>query len=228
MKIDRIPKNYVLIEVPLERHESVKMGNGEELYLDSTYEPEKHARNYGTVLKVPDRLKYSGVKGDEYSLEYDADMDLEVGDIAYFHYLESAKAVKRGQVFEVDGKRAVMIRYDRIFFARRGDELVMANGWILVEPIYEDEIKSDIIIIPDTAKGKPKTLEGIVRHVGSGIREYIFGKENGADTNEVSVGDHIAFTKYSNIPIEYGLHETLDKTYFRVQQKDILGIYADV
>ncbi len=227
-KDSRILSNYVLIEVPLEKHESIKMKSGTEIYVDNTYEPEKHAMNYGTVLKTPDKLKYSGIKGDEDSLDFDTDMELEVGDVVHFHYLEASKSAKRGRVIQYEGKRAVMVRYDRLFFARRGDGIVMTNGWILVDPIYEDEIKSDIIAIPDFSKGKPKTQEGIVRHIGSGIKENIFAQDFGADTNEVSVGDRIAFTKHSNILLEYDVHETMDKKYFRVQQKDIIGIYEDI
>ncbi len=226
MTISKIPKNYVLVDFPSNKHESIALKNGKELYIDNTFEPEKHSVNYGKVLLLPDRLHYSGIAGDNGAMEYDIDIEIQVGDIAYFHYLESGKIPKEGRVVDHDGKRCAMVRYDRIFCVRRGNDIIMTNGWVLIEPVKETKIISDVIIVPDSIQAKFKAKEGIVAYCGTPVKAYAFRPTMGGDTDEIKPGDHILYSDFSNIPLEYGLHETMPKKYFRMQRKDIIGVYA--
>jgi len=84
---------------------------------------------------------------------------------------------------------------------------------IVVKRIEEDEKKVGSIIIPDTAKEKPLTAEGIA--VGSG-RVLKDGKKLPL---EVKVGDKVLIGKYS------GSEVTLDGTeYLILREDEVLGI----
>lgn len=220
--IKRIPTNYVLVEQDLEHNEEVELSSGAKLYVDPTFEPEKHSKIKGKVLAVPDKIYFDKI--DEASMEYDVDMDVQVGDEVYFHYLSSGKAVKGRMTYEVDGKRCIFIPYDKLFFAKRGDDVIMLNGWMLVEPI-EDTIDTTLVI-PDTMRGHSKKI-GKIKHCGSHVRKYKFYPDVCEHNITVADGDRVIFTKHSDIPVEYDLHNTLGTKVFRMQRKDIIAIITD-
>lgn len=224
MIIGRIPKNYVLVHIKNDVHDSVKL-NDQEIYIDSSYEPEKHSVTNGIVETLPEVLHYNGVRSDENGLQFDTDMDLKKGDQVYFHYLETINAKSRGRIFDVEGKKYMMVRYDMIYFAKRDDDIIMVNGWVLVEPIEHETLKSDIIHIPNSIQENKQ--EGIVKHIGKPLRAYKMNPDVGEENDEVHEGDHILFTNFSNIPIEYKLHETMGKL-FRMQRKDIIAKHVGV
>ncbi|WP_299546631.1 co-chaperone GroES [uncultured Helicobacter sp.] len=77
---------------------------------------------------------------------------------------------------------------------------------VLVERLEENTTTASGIIIPDNAKEKP--LEGIVKAIGSEVKE-------------VSVNDKIVFGKYSGTEVK------LDgKEYLILKLEDVLGVIA--
>lgn len=81
---------------------------------------------------------------------------------------------------------------------------------VLVEPVAEQEVKKNGIIIPDSAKEKP--TEAIVRAVGPGETD-----ENGKRIPlEVKEGDRVLISKYGGTEIK------LDGKEFKVLSKDDL------
>lgn len=84
---------------------------------------------------------------------------------------------------------------------------------ILVEPVEEKEVKKGGIIIPDTAKEKPR--EGIVRAVGTGKRD----DEGKIVPLEVKEGDRVLMTKYGGTEIKLE-----GKDYKLLRSDDILAI----
>ncbi|WDL70537.1 co-chaperone GroES [Helicobacter winghamensis] len=77
---------------------------------------------------------------------------------------------------------------------------------VLVERLEENTTTASGIIIPDNAKEKP--LEGIVKAIGSEVKE-------------VSVNDKVVFGKYSGTEVK------LDgKEYLILKLEDILGVIA--
>ncbi|MCI5968728.1 co-chaperone GroES [Helicobacter sp.] len=77
---------------------------------------------------------------------------------------------------------------------------------VLVERLEENTTTASGIIIPDNAKEKP--LEGIVKAIGSEVKE-------------VSVNDKVVFGKYSGTEVK------LDgKEYLILKLEDVLGVIA--
>ena len=84
---------------------------------------------------------------------------------------------------------------------------------VLVEPIAENEVVKDGIIIPDTAKEKPQ--EGKVVALGTGKLD-----EKGKKIPfNVKKGDKVLMPKYGGTEVKYG-----GKDYQIVREEDILAV----
>jgi len=222
--LERIPKNFVLVEVESLFHDKVIFKDGRKLLIDTTYEPDKHNQVSGIVHTVPDSL-YFNTSDMEFSMEYDIPMELKKGDKVFFHYLQVTAAIKKELTLTIDGKLHIFIRYDQCFCSIRDEDIVMLNGWMLLEPFgNEDRITSDVINVDlPFHRTKPHPLKGEIAHIGIPVNKYLWSKHETDDDVEVSKGDKVMFLPFSDIPLEYGLHQTLDKLYYRVQRKDLLN-----
>ena len=78
---------------------------------------------------------------------------------------------------------------------------------VLVEQIEEEDAKVGSIIVPDTAKEKPRTARVVAVGTDEDLKEL------------VKVGDTIIYSKYSGDEIKVD-----DKEYLIVQRGDILAI----
>lgn len=228
----RILNNKVLIKPKGGNDEVIIEGYGGKkisLFIDTSFETEKHAPTIGEVVKIPNRLVFDR-KSTMRTTEFDVDMELKVGDMAIYHYLAPENCIMRKEYVVVDKQIYFIVNYDQIFCAKRGDEVVMVNGYILVEPVVEDVFKSSLLITPDTLKDKNSPVEGIVRYIGTPVRNYLYEKDIQENADEPKVGDTIMFTQDSDIPLQYDLHASLDgkKKFFRMQRKDIFGIVETV
>jgi len=86
---------------------------------------------------------------------------------------------------------------------------------LLVKQVEAEEKTKGGIIIPDTAKEKPK--EGIVKAIGPG--NFL---ENGKiQPMNVKVGDRILFTSYGGTEVKIGSEE-----YLIMKEDDVLGIIS--
>lgn len=224
----RVPQNNVIIR-PDKGNDEITMPSGVKLYIDTSFEPEKHAGVVGEVMAVPERLRYQPDRGMT-TLQYDVDMELKVGDKAFYHYLIPENCMNSTKYLEVEGEVYLIVPYDEIFLAERGEEVIMVNGWILAEPILEDTFKSDILILPEISTKVASTKEATVAFVGKPVRRYLHDKTMDETTSEVNPGDKIMYLPNSDIPLEYGLHASFrgKKVFYRMQRKDILGILETV
>lgn len=150
---------------------------------------------HGTVLAVPKRLP------KDMRTKQVPKIEVEVGDDVYFHFLAIANAQERGAVFD----DTAFINYSSLFFAIRNKEIVMLNGFVLMEEM-EGEAMSKVI---HTEK-KVDTKKGIVRFVPHG--------------SELKDGNIAYWTKHSNVRLEYEMIKTLPKPYLRVREESIVAL----
>lgn len=223
--IKRISKNHVLVEVTCLRHKRVPFGNGMSVIVDPGFAKEQHAQTHGIVREVPEALYFNDK--DIHGVEFDTDIEVQEGDKVFFHYLQINKAVSGNRYIYKDGKFFIFIKYDSLFCGIRNDEIVMFNGWMLLEPIElaVDEAKNYITTLPkDRQEHDP--LMGKIKHVGAPVKQYFFPGETDEGIN-VKEGDTVIFLPHSDIPLEYPMHQSLTEKYFRVQRKELLSIYLN-
>lgn len=219
--------NDVIIK-PNGGEDEIVLSNGKKIYIDVSFEKEKHAPCVGKVMKVPKRLIYDK-KSKDASVEFKVDMELKVGDNAFFHFLTPQKCIKEGRWVEVeDDGIYFVIKYDEIYCAQRGKnkDVVMVNGWLLIYPIEEPAFVSKLIIVPDHLQKIERADQGIIAFVGSPVQEYFYQQDIKESQNDVKAGDRIYFEPDSDIPLQYEMHRNFEgkKNFFRMQRKDIFGI----
>jgi chaperonin GroES len=86
---------------------------------------------------------------------------------------------------------------------------------VLVERVEAEERTAGGILLPDSAKEKPK--EGKVISIGNG-RVLDNGERS---TFSVKVGDRVLFTAYGGTEVKFGGEE-----YLIMREEDILGVIA--
>jgi hypothetical protein len=188
----------------------------------------------GEVVRVPEVLR---VGLDTEGMEWQTHMELKPGDQVLYSWMAVARALSHNKTVEVDGQVYLMINYGFIFLTKRSDGIRLINGYILVSPL-KDEFKTDLIV-PDMIKNRHSGKFGIVEHISEENAFYVVGDENIAldqrttcvctdpltvYDRKISIGDRIIFDQNCDIPLETDMFETLDKTYFRMQRRNVICI----
>lgn len=225
--------NHVLIKLDQENN-SVRLKSGLELFVDTTYEVEKHITITGEVMALPSKLYYSG--RPNIGMPWETEMELKVGDRVFMYYLSVANAFRKetfNAIVEEDA-RYVFIKYQYIFATIRNGELYPLNGYCLIEPSQDPDwllLKAKLAKVgmePVKLKDFSNTNVnyGIVRYLGKPIEEYV---DKYSDWKvDINPGDIVVTKRITDIPLEYDLHiKAKDgKKYWRCQRKHILAILS--
>lgn len=163
--------NYVLVEYT--PGDTSKTVSGIIVPIDSLDEAD-HISRTGFVVKVPKYLDYFKPKKEfkylsQYeqnrfmgSMNWKTDIDVQVGDEVCFNFQESINAY----TYKFEDRYFKSIHYQDIIAAKRGDEYIMCNGYVLLEEMTETEeilgySKENII------QGK-----GVIAYSGTPNHEY--------------------------------------------------------
>ena len=223
--------NHVLIKLDPENN-SVRLKSGMELFVDTTYEVEKHITITGEVMALPSKLHYCGKPN--IGMPWKINMELQIGDKVFMYYLSVANAFRKetfNAIVEEDA-RYVFIKYQYIFAAMRDGKLFPINGYILVEPSEDPDllrhkeelkkVKLEWIRLKNFTN--TDVNYGIVRYIGNPIVKYV---DKYSDSGvQIEVGDMVVTRRITDIPLEYELHQKADggKKFWRIQRKSILAI----
>ena len=223
--------NNVLIKLDPENN-SVRLKSGMDLYIDTSYEVEKHVTIIGEVMALPSKLHFSGLPN--IGMPWKINMELQIGDKVFIYYLSVANAFRKetfSAIVEEDA-RYVFIKYQYIFAAIRDGKLFPINGYLLVEPSEDPdwlalkEKLAKVSMEPVRLKNFTNTdvNYGIVRYIGKPVMEYV-DKYSDKGVN-VEVEDIVVTRRITDIPLEYALHAKADggKKYWRIQRKNILAV----
>lgn len=206
--------NYVIVK-PIQ-DTSVVSG----LYLDTSWKPENHVQVINRVVAVPDRLKRLPIDHNCF-MEWETNMELEVGDQVWVNYLAILKAIE----VDVDGEKCKLVPYSKIYFALRREAVIALNGYVLVEPIPEPEVKTSLILMSEP---KEKKTEGIVRYFGVPNTCYYdptTGDRIDAEECDIEEGDHVVLKRGFYSKIENELHQSFGN-YLIVHRRNIVGRFA--
>jgi hypothetical protein len=183
-----VPYNFILVEM-LYTSEGIKTKGGIIIgfNLDTTYEggawDADLAEVCAMVYKVPSGLYYH--TEDERGMPWDCDMDLQAGDIVWFSQFES----KNSSEVECDGVVYKFIPYADCYVAKRKNNVICLNGYVLCEQVYREAINS----LDTISKGELDMTRGIVRYLGKPNRAYI--RDTYSDIKDLREGDLVQFAK---------------------------------
>lgn len=227
----KILSNYVAVELlrvekDARTHGGIYMGYLE----DSTWEDENEthpadiASVIGKVVKLPPELYYNESDPNG-SMLWKTEMELEIGDLVWFNFIESLNANE----VEVDGKVIRLIPYSDIYVAKREHnsvsispnsryiggidpyiDIICLNGYVLLEQVPMSKL-SELDVLSEQ---KAYEDRGIIKYFGTPNSTYIGDKYS--DNIKIEQGQ-LAFFKPGWKPF---LLER--KTYFATFEEDKL------
>lgn len=190
----------------------------------------QHTVTDGVIVGISDHIHYNDdpvFKGYRGQLKFDVDMEVKIGDIVIFHYMESLNSQRDGRY--IDGM--MLIEYSSIFCVIRGKEVIPVNGYLLVEPL--EEKSSEILWI----NGRPSETKGIVRYAGTPVRRYLDDKDASDSVPVIwrdgelkiemkfpEVGDTVVFKDCHAVKLQYPLHALLNKDLYQMQRRSVTCI----
>ena len=174
-------------------HEDTVLVNGRELFMDTSFNEMKSARQYGIVIALP--------KG----LPKNIKLDIKEGDKVYCHHFLASEG---NRVKFHDEENIYSIHWTHIYARVRKDKLKMVHHWNFVKQKIEDEskymTKSGIYLKPEA---EDEELYGYVEYMNKGLKKMGIKK-----------GDEVIFSKNS----EYDMRIEGEKL-LRMRNFDILA-----
>lgn len=182
-------------------------------FVDDTGHAADLAEVSGIVYKLPEQLYFN--ENDESGMNWDCDIDLQVGDEVWFSQFES----KNSTEVECEDIVYKFIPYADCFVAKRDKKIFTLNGYVLCEPIYQEQIST----LDPLSKDKIDMTRGIVRYLGKPNRQYL--RPQYVDMIDLKEGDLVQFE--ANTPLfllERNRYLSLfndNKLYWVVQRRRI-------
>ena len=236
---------YIEIEGTLYNEDSgVQGANGENIWIDPTYDPQYHVKIAGKVVATPEAMSnrpisqetkgtpsYALTRDYLYRRRSDIPLEVEIGDIVYFHF--NTLASMNGDKNRMLEKNMFKVAYENILCAVRNNKIIMIGGYCLIKPdiqTWEETVLPTPVIVngqPLLDKNgqrvmKPKdewiviqqepeerSLLGFVVNVGTPIKGHETSIKN---------GDHIMYHKNAD------WRQTIEgEEYFVIRQRHIIG-----
>ena len=206
--------NQVLVKTVLD---TTKTKEG--LYIDNSFEDIECSPRIVEVVKCPDSLMIKGENnvddGFIEALDWCTTMELEVGDIAWIYPLQVVMNNNSKSIAFMCGDQLYFkVGYGEFLVAKRGDEVIMLNGNVLLERISKEVECLDYI-------DSVYTKKSIVRYAGA-PNEYYYRRPYHDDQN-IQVGCIVSDPLYVTY-LESDLYAKFDngKKYVVCKRKDIL------
>jgi hypothetical protein len=223
--------NLLMVKLDPE-NKSIKLRNGFDLYIDTSFEPEKHLTVTGEVYGLPSHLSFTGQPN--LGMPWETPLEIKMGDSVIMYYLPIQNAFKpESRRYVLEGEdRYVFISYENIYAIVREGKLIPINGYCLIEPCSDPFVADKkrrlnalgLELVQLNTKSNTHVSFGIVRHLGVPNRRYVDSNytDEGCD---IAVGDTVVMRRISDIPLQYNLHQKVNegKPLYRVQRRNVLA-----
>lgn len=210
----------------------------------------QHYSVKGKVYAIPEKLTFNGTKikkkrlnfasddGDVAelgrlvgsSLDYDAEMELEVGDEVMFDYLQHIECYEEGKFITTDLGDMYLMRYDSLFLAIKPDgRKVPLNGIVIIEEKPLERITESGLIIPLLIEMEDKITKWSCAEVilaGKPLRGYKQDLTLSDDPQPLKEKDLIMFRPGGSFPLEWVLHQKVfpGQKVLGIRRKDIFMV----
>ena len=227
MKPSRTLNNLIMIRLDKE-NDTVKG-----LFVDTTFEPERHTTVTGVIWGLPSHLQYTGKPN--IGMPWETPLEAKMGDGVIMYYLSVVNALKpkEGRYILEDGERYVLIPYQFLYALIRDEKIIPVNGYILIEPCENPEVTRQREVMkkiglemvePTDKRNSNEVIFGRVKYTSVPNRQYV--DDNSSDEGvDIAVGDVVVIRKTNDIPLQYSLHAKIDDgtKYYRVQRRNIMA-----
>lgn len=224
-------QNHVLIKLDPD-NESIKTASGFKLYIDTSFDPEKHIQVSGTVYGLPSKLTYTGEANN--GMPWKTHIELSCGDKVIMYYLSIMNAFRPEiQKYFMEGEdKYVFVPYDKVFVKYGDGWITPINGYCLIEPTEDPSITRErermkaigMELVSFREKTNTHVCFGIVRYMGEPVEEYVDPgiSDRGVD---IKIGDTVILKKISDVPLQYDLHQKINsgKKLWKIQRRQVLA-----
>ena len=192
-----IRKGFILVKPDIEHFDGVKIGDTK-INIIKLYNEAQHEVVSGHVIMVPD-----------------GETEIKAGDEIIFHYRDYPYALDDRRV---DGKGNFFLRRSDPFLIIRDGVEIALNEAVIVSPILEDVIESDLIHIPEHIKRRKSLKKATVR-VSAKSKHAVYEKY-------LLPGTLVFFDSVDSIPLQNEMYQKIaDKnTLYRMTHDDVLAI----
>ena len=196
--------------------------------IDVSWDEDTHSRRVVEIIKTPRKLIYSENVNSKVSTSWETTLEIKPGDIVWVKSL-AVIGNEHTDLIEIncEGEIYYVLRYEEFVVAKRGDEIICLNGYILVEPNRDDFNQYDNVFIPEINRENAEIESWTVKAVGSRNKNYKYGVKQDFE-DELFVGQRICVSK-KRTPylLENSFHSQFDgdKKYYFVQRADIIYVY---
>jgi co-chaperonin GroES (HSP10) len=135
------------------------------------------------VYKCPEKLFFD--PKDERSMEWETDMELEVGDIVFTNPIETLNAI----TLECEGELFKLIPYSDIYVAKRKQSVIPLNGYVLLSEVHHKATSA----LDVTTANKVDPTRGCVVYVGKANKRY--RHPDYVDIQDLKEGDIVLFDR---------------------------------
>jgi hypothetical protein len=165
---------------------------------------DKQAVRRGIIVKMPEASL------NDFGWDYDCEFDAVIGDEVWFDATYTREMITEGENgFESDGKTFLMIPTRSIFAAKRGDDIVSLNGYVIGKKLPNDRKYGSIFLIDnDTAR-----VEVIVPNA----RTPRFSDFSPWTNTSVKRGDVVIMKNHFAIPLDPTLGQSTDLVRFQTR-----------
>lgn len=144
-------------------------------------------------------------------LEWDTDIEVEIGDEVLFDYLAHISCYEEGRWIETELGDMFLVRYDELHLSIKPDGTKKPlNGWMVITREEKPkETESGIALFHAKEDDISKKAFARVIHQGTPIRGYKHDLDRADDPHDFKEGDRVLYRPGGSRPLEWMLHQTL-------------------
>lgn len=126
-------RDKVIFTLEKETEDEYRLANGEAIYIETKFDPAKHARQYGKVVSVAPHI--------ERYKEFKDGIELMEGDKVWMHHfaIEKTKGGAQPNKFIHDGNPYYVLSYSMFFAVERHGHFVPLGEFVFVRPKVVDK-----------------------------------------------------------------------------------------
>ena len=195
-----------------------------------------HIGVFGYIIKQPERLIFEKkITGDGCSMPWLTDIETKVGDRVIVTYTSIYEALEKlADKYRNPGNPRWFICEDEVYAWLHykdlvcvvGSDLKPLNGHLLVEVLDDEATYQTTLILPESLKKKANEKK-FARVIKAGSINRDYQGDYCGDSDDVHEGDIVIFDKHYNIELEHGIHQQLDKHYYRIQRRNLQAIVPE-
>lgn len=192
-----IRKGFILVKPDIEHFDGIKIGDTK-VAINKLYNEALHQVVSGHVVQVPE-----------------GETEIKAGDEIIFHYRDYPYALDDKRV---DGRGNFFLRRSDPFLVIRDGVEIALNEAVIISPIIEDVIESDLVHIPEHIRRRKSLKKGTVR-VTAKSKHAVYEKY-------LHPGSLVFFDSVDSIPLQNEMYQKIaDKnTLYRMTHDDVLAI----